>query len=116
MQRRAFIATFILIVIFIIIQELKFRHYLFEEHSPIAGCLPNFTAALLFIFGYGLIKYPLTMRQTMWSAVFAVMGLVLYEFAQIWMPGRVFDWNDIIASVVGGLVAVGIVYLIKDIH
>lgn len=115
MQRRALITIFILIIIFIVIQELTFRKYLFEQDFAVAGCLPNFTATLLFIFGIGVFKYPQNMRQTIGSAMAVALGLILYEFAQIWIPGRVFDWADIVATVVGALVAVGIVYLIKDI-
>lgn len=116
MKRRALIATFILIVVFIIIQEVTFRKYLFEHQYALAGCLPNFTAALLFIFGYAASRYPLTMMQTVRVGAAVAGGLILYEIAQIWIPGRVFDWADIGASVVGALVAVGMIYLFGEIE
>ncbi len=36
------------------------------------------------------------------DVVFAILlGLIAYEFAQLWMPSRTFDVSDIVASILG---------------
>jgi len=115
MIRKAYIVVFIAVAAFAVFQELMFRHYLFARHFFAAGCLPNFTAVLLLVFGYGLIKRPLTKSEALRSVAAIAAGLVLYEIAQIWMPGRVFDWADIAASLAGGLLAAALIQLIYRI-
>ncbi len=38
------------------------------------------------------------------GVVFAILlGLIAYEFAQLWMPSRTFDVSDIFASILGAV-------------
>lgn len=103
----------IIIVAFTAYEELHLRRYLFTRHSPIADCLPNFLASLLLIFGYMVFKKPESNREIGRSIISLVAGLVLYEFVQLWMPHMVFDVKDILASVVGGAFAYGIILIIR---
>jgi len=109
-----YILALIITVAFTAYEELSFRRYLFHKHiDVIAGCLPNFLAALLLIFAVAIVKKQHTNREVLRSSIAIVIGLVCYEVAQIWMPNMVFDINDIIASVVGGALAYGIIYIIN---
>jgi len=42
-------------------------------------------------------------RAGWWGVVAAIIYAVLLEVAQQWVPGRGFEWLDIVSSVVGGL-------------
>ena len=112
-NRTAYTLILVIIAAFTAYQEFYLRRYLFARHSPIADWLPNFMASLLLAFGYMVFKQPETNREIVRSIISLVAGLVLYEFAQLWMPHRVFDVKDILASVVGGLFAYGLIYIIR---
>lgn len=114
MKKNKFAIVFILIVLFTLFQELGFRRYLFIHQPFIAGCLPNFTAVLLFSFGYFAVKGPTSLMQLIRSVVFVVIGLLLYELVQIWMPDRVFDIADMGASILGGILAIAIIFLLQN--
>jgi VanZ family protein len=78
------------------------------SHRPgvgviIAGSLPNFLAVLILSLAASLLKPDQTARDQGRRTIFVAAGLILYEVAQIWMPHRVFDWNDIAATVLGAL-------------
>jgi glycopeptide antibiotics resistance protein len=93
-------------LLFTLYEELHLRRWLFHHPgvgSLVAGSLPNFLAVVVLGFGVAMLKPAATERETLRSVVTIVLGLTLYEFAQIWMPHQVFDWNDIAASVLGGI-------------
>ncbi len=117
MYKRLIYSTILgLIVLFTAYEELSLRRYLFKVHKAIyiADSLPNFLAAMLSIFVYMILKNPVNKGEILKSVTFIVLGLVLYEFAQIWIPHMVFDIKDIIASVLGGVISYSIIYLLNS--
>lgn len=115
-KRTVYILIFIIIIIFTLVQELGFRRYLYTIHftpSFVAGSLPNFTSILIFAFGFMAIKSPTQKAEPFKFIIGIVAGSILYEFVQIWMPNRVFDMNDIIASIIGGMFSFAIIYILE---
>lgn len=105
-----YLSLLIIIAAFTLYEELSFRRYLFHNHfNIIAGSLPNFLSALLFTFAVVIVRKQYTNSEALKTSIAAVSGLILYEVAQIWIPGRVFDSYDIIASIAGGVVAYGLI-------
>lgn len=105
-RRRIYLISLILILAFTALEELWLRPYLFKTHRMafgIAGSFPNFLAPIILLFGT-LVLAPHRANRLLATVVAFVVGLVVYEFAQPYIEGRVFDVNDIIASVLGGLV------------
>lgn len=51
-------------------------------------------------------------KRSYYLALFFIGGYILYEFAQPFLPKGTFDWNDILATVVGGAIGIGILKLI----
>jgi len=45
--------------------------------------------------------------------IFAVLGYVLYEFAQPYLPKGVFNWKDVYGTIVGGIISALILLCIK---
>lgn len=104
--RLTYASLLALALAFTLYEELHLRRWLFQHYghnSVIAGSLPNFLAVILFGLAMVLIKLPDSNRKTIQPIAAVVIGLILYEIAQIWMPHRVFDWNDIAATVLGGI-------------
>lgn len=82
----------------------------------LVGVLPNFVCAAVAPL---VLFLPLrAVRGGEYAAFVAVMtvGLAAYEFTQVVMPKRTFDWYDIAASAAGAVVALvlgGAVFLIS---
>ena len=53
-----------------------------------------------------------TARQSYRAAAFFAVGYILYEFVQPYLPKGVFDWKDVVATVVGYGVAVLVLKLV----
>jgi hypothetical protein len=46
---------------------------------------------------------------------FIVIGYILYEVLQPYLPRGVFDWKDIYGTIIGGLISIFILFFIKKI-
>ena len=86
--------------------ELGFRAYLYKQHGAsalIAGSLPNFVAVVLLSLLFVLRRDGEKNSSSLKLVAMAVAAMVLYELVQPLIDGRTFDFNDIIASVMGGV-------------
>lgn len=72
------------------------------------GILRN--AVAFFIFA-GLVF--LLVGRGLWHVLAACAFGAGIEVAQLWIPGRVFDWRDIVASIAGVLCAWPLVWLLR---
>lgn len=74
--------------------------------SALSGVWPNFAVVL----GTTLLLFVTTSEMPFADyikfALVTAVGMMAYEFAQIWMPARTFDVLDILASFAGALVSV----------
>lgn len=117
MQRlKTYTLILITIIIFTVYEELVLRKWLFNNHIKpafLAGSLPNFLAVLLFCFGFMVVKRTVGYGAIFRGIVCIVAGVVLYEFVQLVMPNMVFDIADIIASIAGGALSLGIVWTVE---
>jgi hypothetical protein len=92
-------------VAFYLFEELYLRRWLYHHYghgSVVAGSLPNFLAVLLLGLAAAVLRLPDSNFDAVRLSVAIMAGLILYEIAQIWMPHQVFDWNDIVATLLGG--------------
>jgi hypothetical protein len=78
----------------------------------IHGSLPNFvpTAYAPIILLISKKKY--TYQEYAKFVMYMLLAMCFYEFLQIWMPRRTFDWFDILASMSGALVALFIGWIV----
>jgi len=114
-RRITYTIILILVLAFTLYEELHLRKYLFAHHSYfLAGSLPNFLAAVIMSFAYMIVKNPLQNNSIISGITALVSGLILYEFVQLMMPHMVFDVNDILASIMGGLLSYILIYFINQ--
>ncbi len=104
----AYRTFFIGVLIFTCFEELGIRPYLIKNNIPafyLADSLPNFLAVvLLSSWAMTWFVYKDNKKIIKLSATFT-FSIILYEFCQVFMPGRGFDLIDLLASVAGGLFA-----------
>ena len=72
------------------------------------GILRNVAA----FFALAIAVYVLVGRR-LWQVVILCFFGTAVEVAQIWIPGRVFDWWDILASIAGILLAWPVAWLFR---
>ncbi len=105
-KKQLYLTSLFVILAFTAFEELWLRPYLFKTHRlafGIAGSLPNFLAPII-LLSSSLALAPHRSQRLLATTVAFVAGLVVYELAQPYIEGRTFDINDIIASVLGGVV------------
>ena len=95
----------ILLSIIAIIFKSSYRQYIYANQINdfgIADSSPNFFAALIIVFFYFSQYQNITLRK---HALYTVVGLVGYELIQgSLFKNNVFDYKDIIASVLGAFI------------
>src|SRR5882757_4528613 len=72
--------------------------------SVLAGSMPNCVAVVLTALLFGFVHADRADATPFKLTAMSMIVMVGYEVAQIWMPGRTFDLNDIAASVIGGFI------------
>jgi hypothetical protein len=95
---------------------LKFQRNTLAVPDWVTAVAPNFLPAMALPFMVFLRPGSVTFREY-WVAVGGISaGLMAYEVAQIWMPKRTFDWGDLAATALGGLVggALGSLEFFRD--
>jgi len=71
----------------------------------IAGSAPNVVAVVLLALIFAVVQGQARNATPVRLALTSTLSMVAYEIAQIWMPGRTFDWCDLVASLLGGVIA-----------
>lgn len=108
------IAFFLLFLVMFLLTEIGrkiYRPYIYSNHIFdfwIADTMGNFTGTIAIVFFEMAIMNP-TKLAGRYLIPLIVSGLILYELTQFFLPGRnTCDWRDIIATLLAGLVSLGI--------
>lgn len=89
------------------------------------GVIPNFLPAIgmpcvLYAMIPELIQKPtsiwLTKKAYISVFLFTQLGLIVWEIQQIWAPNGTFDWNDILWTIIGGIVFLAFWRLISNAY
>lgn len=82
----------------------------------IADTIGNFTGSIAIIF-FDLTLINLSSEQSRkgkWYILLITLGLIIYELIQSILPGRnTCDWRDIIATIIAGILSLGLFKLIN---
>ncbi len=90
------------------IGRFVYRPFIYENKIydyGIADSIGNLGGIIVQIFFMLVILNPLK-KYTFHVIAFIVVGYVLYEIAQPFLPYGVFDWKDIWGTLVGGVIAI----------
>ena len=81
----------------------------------IADTIGNLTGTITIVFFDFAIVNPTHNAGRIFLAVITI-GLIVYEFVQYFSPRSVLDWRDIIATLIGGAISLGIYELLCRQH
>lgn len=112
MRRDNLLLHFVLISILGVVARGPYREFVYTNGIAdfgLADCLPNF----LYVLHLSITVVWLTQRiprlakaaSRVSSIASVTLGTILYEMDQIGQPGRTFDWKDILASLLAGILA-----------
>lgn len=110
--------TFLLAFIITEIGRKIYRPYIYSNNIFdfwIADTIGNFTGTIAIIFfDLAIINIPQEKSKNgKWYILFITLGLIIYELVQYILPGRnTCDWRDIIATIIAGLISLGLYKLI----
>jgi hypothetical protein len=118
-SKRVFL--FIIFLLAFIITEIGrkvYRPYIYSNNIFdfwIADTIGNFTGTIAIIFfDLAIINIlPEKSKDGKWYILFITIGLIIYELVQYILPGRnTCDFRDIIATIIAGLISLGLYKLI----
>lgn len=107
-RRLAYVLILVPVIAFTAWMELGLRAAWlarFGARSVIAGSAPNVVAVILIALILAVVKGQAVDATPSRLIAGSVVAMAAYEVAQIWMPGRTFDPFDLIASLIGGVIA-----------
>jgi hypothetical protein len=109
--------TYMLIaVLFFILTELGrfiYRPFIYENNINdfgIADSVGNTGGIIVQIF-FGLAILNSPGKKAYHVIGFMVIGYIIYEILQPFLPRGVFDWKDIYGTLIGGVLAMGIYWI-----
>ena len=94
-----------------------YRPYIYDNginDFGIADIMGNLGGIVVQIF-FSLAILNSQKRKTFNVIGFLVVGYILYEFMQPYLPKGVFDWKDIYGTIAGGLVSVAVILVLRMI-
>ena len=83
-----------------------YRPFIYENNINdygIADSMGNLGGIIVQIF-FGLALINSTKTKGLRLIAFFILGYILYEIAQLFLPKGVFDWKDIYGTIIGGLI------------
>ncbi|HEY9114763.1 MAG TPA: hypothetical protein VIN10_08675 [Bacteroidales bacterium] len=114
------IIYFVIAVLFFFMTEMGrniYRPYIYSNNIDdygIADSIGNSGGIIVQIFFLlAILNSP---RKKVFRVVgFIVIGYILYEILQPYLPRGVFDWKDIYGTLIGGVISLIILFFIKKI-
>jgi len=64
---------------------------------------------------FGLTIFNSTRIKGLRLIAFFILGYILYEIAQLFLPKGVFDWKDIYGTIIGGLIGLLLFLLLHTV-
>jgi VanZ family protein len=113
-----FIILFLGVLLFTYFWEVGIRPHLLKNSISsfyLLESFPNFLSIVILSFGAMALFAPKEDIAILKLTLSLTCGVILYEIYQMMMPERVFDYKDIIASILGFVFSYLILYLINRI-
>ena len=107
-------------VLFFLITEIGrniYRPYIYANNIDdfgIADSIGNSGGIIVQIF-FTLAMLNSQGKKVLTIIWFIVVGYIVYEILQPYLPRGVFDWKDIYGTLIGGVLAMGVWFLVKQL-
>ncbi len=114
------VVFFLISVFFFITTEIGrniYRPFIYKNHINdfgIADSIGNLGGILVQIF-FGLAIFNSSKIKSTRLILFFILGYILYEIVQPILPRGVFDWKDIYGTLIGGTIAILLLFLLHKV-
>jgi glycopeptide antibiotics resistance protein len=109
-KRVAFFITFLLMFVLTEIGRKVYRPYIYSNDIFdfwIADTIGNLTGTIAVVFFNFAVVNP-KYKQARMFLIGIIFGLIVYELLQYFSPKSIFDWRDVIATLIAGLISWGV--------
>ena len=109
-KRVAFFITFLLMFVLTEIGRKVYRPYIYSNDIFdfwIADTIGNLTGTIAVAFFNFAVVNP-KYKQARMFLIGIIFGLIVYELLQYFSPKSIFDWRDVIATLIAGLISWGV--------
>jgi len=115
--RVIYFVTFLISFVLTEIGRYIYRPFIYENNINdygIADSMGNLGGIIVQIF-FGLTIFNSTRIKGLRLIAFFILGYILYEIAQLFLPKGVFDWKDIYGTIIGGLIGLLLFLLLHTV-